>query len=411
MTTSDLEATAEQYFSSNNFLSKRILEDITTVRESYEEAWEGLEQKEREQVINEHIILPEVMIQHSKNQDTSKLLPSSFPRLKIRSGQKFVVEDGNTSQSEGNGTYSYRDEHSSPFGWKTRSQQNLCFDIYQSEDSGENEGLDCVTARRSTILSCPFGQYSRVPKVSKPVSIPVVPELPDSKKQREMEVPPKDISEVTSLVNSIVIENDNNIVLDFSAPVDKNLEDYLEGSSTCSTLNSPAPSTPISARGESSSLISKVRDKTASLKRSLTPTMKRKKSITSTDTLSTTATECDTNSPDQTPTRVCPRASPNFITKPMCAPPPPPIQRPITAPPPPPPSKTVPPAPPQRNPQTRISTIAPDEKSTDKVIGHVSAQTLQKEPVSNISTINVEEIVCEKVSEIPKTGFDFLDDW
>jgi len=66
MTTSDLEATAEQYFSSNNFLSKRILEDITTVRESYEEAWEGLEQKEREQVINEHIILPEVMIQHSK---------------------------------------------------------------------------------------------------------------------------------------------------------------------------------------------------------------------------------------------------------------------------------------------------------------------------------------------------------
>ena len=49
----DIQATAEQYFSSNNFLSKRILEDITTVRESYEEAWEGLEQKEREQVKSE----------------------------------------------------------------------------------------------------------------------------------------------------------------------------------------------------------------------------------------------------------------------------------------------------------------------------------------------------------------------
>ena len=30
-------------------------------------------------------------------------------------------------------TFSYRDEHSSPFGWKTRSQQNLHFDIYDSK--------------------------------------------------------------------------------------------------------------------------------------------------------------------------------------------------------------------------------------------------------------------------------------
>ena len=73
------------------------------------------------QVINEHIIFPEVMIQHAKvifkakktyakhlifypqNGEQGKPQPSSFPRLKIRTGQKFIVEDGNTSQSEGNG--------------------------------------------------------------------------------------------------------------------------------------------------------------------------------------------------------------------------------------------------------------------------------------------------------------------
>lgn len=395
----DLQSYAEKYFSSSSFINKKILEDISNVRDSYEEAWKGLEEKEKEQVINEHIIYPEVMIQHAKTADQAKPPPSSFPRLKVRTGQKFIVEDGNTSQSEGNGTYSYRDEHSSPFGWKTRSQQNLNFDIYNSTEasSASSDGLDLVAARRSTILSCPFGQYTKVPRVSKPVSIPVVPELAEVKK-KECEIP-KDISEVTSLVSSIVIENDNNIVLDFSAPVIQNFEDYYERSSTSSTINSPAPSTPISARGESSSLISKVRDKTASLKRSLTPTMKRKKSITSTDTLSTIATEYD--SPDQTPTRICPRSSPIRVMKPVCPPPPPPVARPA-APPPPPPGKiveikmkTIPPAPPQRDPTTRISTYVPDVAES-KVADEDQTDTVNS---------------TDKKAELPKTGFDFLDEW
>ena len=41
---------AEEYFSAHNFLSKKILEDISDVRNSYEEAWEGMEQEEKEQV-------------------------------------------------------------------------------------------------------------------------------------------------------------------------------------------------------------------------------------------------------------------------------------------------------------------------------------------------------------------------
>ena len=41
---------AEKYFSSSSFLNKKILEDISNVRDSYEEAWKGLEEKEKEQV-------------------------------------------------------------------------------------------------------------------------------------------------------------------------------------------------------------------------------------------------------------------------------------------------------------------------------------------------------------------------
>ena len=37
---------------------------------------------------------------YNKIGDQGKPKPTSFPRLKIRTGQKFIVEDGNTSQSE-----------------------------------------------------------------------------------------------------------------------------------------------------------------------------------------------------------------------------------------------------------------------------------------------------------------------
>ena len=50
---------AEEYFSANNFLSKKILEDISYVRDSYEDAWEVMEQEERDQVqlkISEFIV-------------------------------------------------------------------------------------------------------------------------------------------------------------------------------------------------------------------------------------------------------------------------------------------------------------------------------------------------------------------
>ena len=131
--------------------------------------------------------------------------------------------------------YSYRDEHSAPFGWKTRSQQNLHFDIY-SEPGVPGPGMTAVTARRSAILSCPFGQYySKMPKFAKPVSIPIVPSLA-SKTESE------DLAEVSSLVSSVVIESENNIVLDFSNKCEEG-EPEDSGCNTPVTLRSDTSST------------------------------------------------------------------------------------------------------------------------------------------------------------------------
>ena len=79
-----------------------------------------------------------------------------------------------------------------------------------------------------------------MPKFAKPVSIPVVPSL-GSKTEYN------DLAEVTSLVSSVVIESENNIVLDFSNKCEEEVE--VEDSGSCST--------PVTARSDTS-LLSKV---------------------------------------------------------------------------------------------------------------------------------------------------------
>ena len=42
------------------------------------------------------------------------------------------VDQKMTQLFQGGEQKPYRDEHSAPFGWKTRSQTNLAFDVYNS---------------------------------------------------------------------------------------------------------------------------------------------------------------------------------------------------------------------------------------------------------------------------------------
>ena len=45
-----LQSVAREYFSSSNFLNHRILTDIAAVEKSYDDKWEGMQEKEKEKV-------------------------------------------------------------------------------------------------------------------------------------------------------------------------------------------------------------------------------------------------------------------------------------------------------------------------------------------------------------------------
>jgi len=491
MEQSSLQAYADEYFSSGSNLNRRIIEDIETIRESYEDTWDQLDQRQKEQVINEHIITPEVAMQISSQEKST-----SFPRLKITAGQKMMMVEGNSSEGGENKGYSYRDEHSEPFSWKTRSQQDLNFDVYANSrgstpetgssenlevssrrsgtspsvhtpDAGSAENLETVSARRSAILSCPFGQYTKLRREAKPVSIPIVPNLKKPIAKKLMNGDKKcagaanddrtpgpnvveDVDEIISLTSSVVVaDSSNNIVLDFTiASADETSQSNSLPASSTEIQNGKDFTSSSTFSSTLSSSFSFVKGKTSTLKKSLTPTLRRKKSTASTDTTCSVATELEflsgAQSLSSTPTHdEIPRYSPSrSYLKPSQPPPPPPSSRP-SVPPPPPPTlgrpKPPPPLPPTRDPSTKISQcslegteniyqnhseVTKSNQLTERLpqISRVdnakdfgslvsSSQTSLLRQAETTDVNDQPSHVKTQKSEIPKTGFDFLDNW
>jgi len=94
MSSSILTARAEEYFYSINPIARRIGEDITATKEAYEGLWNTLSTAERNQAINETIIQPEIALKYTlKKIELTKELPEWYPKLRIQTGMKYVIDE------------------------------------------------------------------------------------------------------------------------------------------------------------------------------------------------------------------------------------------------------------------------------------------------------------------------------
>ncbi|XP_044014297.1 uncharacterized protein C1orf198 homolog [Aphidius gifuensis] len=120
MSTKSMSSCADDYFFNINTLARRIGDDIESTKDAYEGLWSTLSLTEKNQAIDEIIIQPEVAIKYTiKNIDTcNKDLPEWYPKLRIQTGLKHVIDETGS-------TLRWRDEHSGPFSFMTRSQMNL----------------------------------------------------------------------------------------------------------------------------------------------------------------------------------------------------------------------------------------------------------------------------------------------
>lgn len=94
MTTKSVSSIAEDYFYNLNPLAKRIGEDVKATKEAYEDLWNNLSVKEKNQAIDETIIQPEVALKYTLNNiDSPTDLPELYPKLKIQTGLKYIIDE------------------------------------------------------------------------------------------------------------------------------------------------------------------------------------------------------------------------------------------------------------------------------------------------------------------------------
>ena len=89
-----MEAKALSYFSSTNPLARKIVSDTQVVERMLGEKWETFDTQEREEVLDDFFVKPEVR-QKYDTQEKANGYPESFPKLTIHSGEKIIVDDAN----------------------------------------------------------------------------------------------------------------------------------------------------------------------------------------------------------------------------------------------------------------------------------------------------------------------------
>ncbi|XP_059046855.1 uncharacterized protein C1orf198 homolog [Achroia grisella] len=118
-----LSAIADEYFRNMNPIATKIHEDIVEAKTSYENIWETLTEKEKVEIINESIIKPEIALRYALL-DTLEFDLNDPPVRKDDLMSFFGREHGQRVIQDEN--VSYKDEHSAPFIYQTKSQLNLC---------------------------------------------------------------------------------------------------------------------------------------------------------------------------------------------------------------------------------------------------------------------------------------------
>ncbi|XP_066990981.1 uncharacterized protein C1orf198 homolog [Anabrus simplex] len=118
MGSSSVELYAQEYFHSLNSIAERISSDVAATIAAYEDLWHTLSNEDQNQVVDETIIHPEAVLKYSfypRDQPKIELYPRSHPSF-----NKYVDDEG-----EKGSDLVWRDEHSAPFSWMTRSQLDL----------------------------------------------------------------------------------------------------------------------------------------------------------------------------------------------------------------------------------------------------------------------------------------------
>lgn len=112
-----MDTKALEYFSLVNPLARKIIHDEKLLQDAVGDEWNKMDWRKQEELIDDFMVDISVRENYA-NLEKSSSYPSSFPNLKLETGEKIIVDFENDC-------WTWQDEHSSPFSWRTKSQQDL----------------------------------------------------------------------------------------------------------------------------------------------------------------------------------------------------------------------------------------------------------------------------------------------
>ncbi|KAF2359234.1 protein of unknown function DUF4706 [Trinorchestia longiramus] len=115
----------EEYFRGVSPMCRRLLDDMATVRESMGQDWASLTYEQQCKILDQAIVDEATVRRYEQEDGCSGPDCEYFPKLQLHTGQNIVRDE---KLSERGYTCSWRDEHSAPFSWHTRSQMDLTLD-------------------------------------------------------------------------------------------------------------------------------------------------------------------------------------------------------------------------------------------------------------------------------------------
>lgn len=127
MTSMDLAA--DTYFSSMNLIASKIKADINEISSNYEHLWFEFKPQERNDVINEQLIKPDIMLKYFESSKPKSPDNANNSKGYLYDGRNLStfakIKTGLKKNHDDVSGVSIRDEHSAPFLMKTKSQINL----------------------------------------------------------------------------------------------------------------------------------------------------------------------------------------------------------------------------------------------------------------------------------------------
>lgn len=151
MASSKVREQVESYFRELNYASSRIMQDMSLVREAHGNDWDRIPEKRKTELAWEALVGPDIKEKYNYYPKQYAEV-EVFPVIGLNTGDRMVSdEDATNSRTSKSGCW--RDEHSAPFSWETQSQLNIR--IGDSVDEVDCEDAAQISKPNSTGNSDP----------------------------------------------------------------------------------------------------------------------------------------------------------------------------------------------------------------------------------------------------------------